>query len=207
MIDLSEIFLSIQGESTFTGLPCIFIRFAGCNLRCSFCDTTYSYRKSYSLTINEILQKTAEFEPVKLVEITGGEPLLQSEIYPLFELLNANCYRILLETNGSVNLAKVPQYVTKIVDVKCPGSKHEDSFLIRNLQYLNPHDQLKFVLTDYEDFCFAKSFLDKHSITAVNVLFSPVGEKLPPKTLAEWILKERLSVRLQLQMHKVLNME
>jgi 7-carboxy-7-deazaguanine synthase len=204
MIDLREIFLSIQGESTYSGLPCIFIRLAGCNLRCSYCDTVYSYEKSLSLDSAGILQKISKYEPVKLVEITGGEPLLQNQVYSLIASLYTKGYRILLETNGSLSLEKTPGYVKKIVDVKCPGSSEQNSFLLSNLQYLKRDDELKFVLTDYDDYCFAKEFIKTHQITNIPVHFSPVTTTLSPERLAEWILKDRLAVRLHLQIHKLI---
>ncbi|MBW6515108.1 MAG: radical SAM protein [Candidatus Cloacimonetes bacterium] len=202
MIDLSEIFCSIQGESTFAGLPCIFIRLAGCNLRCSYCDTFYSYEKAFSLSTEDIVEKISEFRPINLVEITGGEPLLQTEIYRLFDLLNKQGYKILLETNGSISLEKVPFFVTKIVDVKCPGSGCKDPFLLTNIQFLTLQDELKFVLSNYEDYIFAKEFLAENSISNLPILFSPVPDRLQPHLLANWILKDRLPVRLQLQLHK-----
>ena len=204
MIELSEIFYSIQGESTFSGIPCIFIRLAGCNLRCSYCDTTYSYIKSFSLNPEEIIDKIIEYEPIRLVEVTGGEPLMQEEVYLLFELLKMKNYRILLETNGSICIKKVPSYVYKIVDVKCPGSNTDNSFLESNLQYLTVHDQVKFVISNSEDYNYAKSFLKKINTDKTAILFSPVPERLAPEILARWILRDRLNVRLQLQLHKLI---
>jgi|SRR5690554_3131907 len=202
MIDLSEIFFSIQGESTRAGLPCIFIRTAGCNLRCSYCDTCYSYEKSFSLSSIEIINEIERFLPVKLVEITGGEPLLQEEIYLLINLLNSKRYNVLLETNGSVSLANIPKYVIKIVDVKCPGSMQAGSFLLDNIKYLTPRDELKFVISHQEDYLFAKAFLQNYRLPEIPILFSPVKSRLNPDRLANWILKDRLSVRMQLQLHK-----
>ena len=203
MLNLSEIFFSIQGESTFAGLPCIFIRFAGCNLRCKYCDTKFSYETKFSLETQEILQKTKKYYPVKLVEITGGEPLLQNEIYNLIESLHKDNFKILLETNGSISLKQVPQYVIKIVDVKCPGSGYEDSFLKENLKYIDSKkDEIKFVLSDRNDFDWAKDFIRKFNLENYKIIYSAVFEKLSPKTLAEWILEDKLKIRMQLQMHK-----
>ena len=205
MLNISEIFCSIQGESTYTGLPCIFIRFAGCNLRCDYCDTTYSYESEINLSINDIITKVKEYDPVKLVEITGGEPLLQSEVYQLFESLHNNGYTILLETNGSISLKNVPEYVIKIVDVKCPGSGEEDSFLIKNLEYLNKEkDEIKFVLLDNFDYNWVKDFIIKYKLNDYEILFSPVSEKLEPQDLAQWIIEDKLPVRMQLQLHKII---
>jgi len=203
MLNLSEIFFSIQGESSFAGFPCIFIRFAGCNLRCKFCDTTYSYKTKFSLSIKEILKKIKKYEPVKLVEITGGEPLLQDEVYDLIQLLTDNDHKILIETNGSRKLKYVPGNVIKIVDVKCPASGYEDSFLMENLKYINPEkDELKFVLSNKDDYLFALDFIRKNDLHNYKNIFSPVLSELPPKTLAEWILTEKLNIRMQLQLHK-----
>ena len=203
MLDICEIFSSIQGESTYQGLPCIFIRFSRCNLRCSYCDTTYSFESGKLFTVNEVIRYLKrEFDSIKLVEITGGEPLLQKELIPLIETLHYEGYKVLLETNGSLSLQDIPDYVVKIVDVKCPGSGEVDSFRIDNLSYLNEKDELKFVLTDYKDYLFAKEFITKHQINTPIIHFSPVLTSLSPATLAEWILKDRLNVRLHLQLHK-----
>jgi len=205
MLNISEIFCSIQGESTYTGLPCIFIRFAGCNLRCDYCDTTYSYESEINLSINDIITKVKEYDPVKLVEITGGEPLLQSEVYQLFESLHKNGYTILLETNGSISLKNVPEYVIKIVDVKCPGSGEENSFQLENLEYINKEkDEIKFVLSYNFDYNWAKDFMNKFKLNDYEILLSPVSEKLEPQDLAKWIIEDKLPVRMQLQLHKII---
>ena len=205
MLNISEIFFSIQGESTYTGLPCIFVRLAGCNLRCNYCDTTYSYKSEITLSINDIITKVKEYDPVKLVEITGGEPLIQSETYDLFTILYDNEYEILLETNGTIYLEKVPDHVTKIVDVKCPGSGFKDSFLLENLEFINKEkDEIKFVLSDNFDYNWAKDFVMKYNLIDYVILFSPVLEKLEPQKLAKWITEDKLLVRMQLQLHKMI---
>ena len=205
MLSISEIFCSIQGESTYAGLPCIFIRLAGCNLRCDYCDTTYSYESGINLSIDDIITKVKEYDPVKLVEITGGEPLLQPEVYQLINSLNENEYTILLETNGSISLKNIPEYVIKIVDVKCPGSGEENSFLIENLEYINKEiDEIKFVLSNNFDYNWAKDFVIKYKLNDFEILFSPVSEKLEPQDLAKWIIKDKLPVRMQLQLHKII---
>ena len=205
MLDVSEIYCSIQGESTYTGLPCVFVRLAGCNLRCNYCDTTYSYKSEITLSINDIITKVKEYDPVKLVEITGGEPLIQSEIYDLFTILFDNEYEILLETNGTIYLEKVPNHVTKIVDVKCPGSGEENSFLLENLEFINKEkDEIKFVLSDNFDYNWAKDFVMKYNLIDYEILFSPVLEKLEPQKLAKWITEDNLLVRMQLQLHKII---
>lgn len=199
---ITEIFYSLQGESTFAGLPCIFIRTAGCNLRCHYCDTTYSHQEGYSLTIHQILREIQKYDPVKLVEVTGGEPLLQEEVYELFAALNTRDYQILLETNGSLPLNKVPDFVVKIVDVKTPGSGYEDSFLIENLKLIRNKDQLKFVVSDRNDYNWVKAFITEHQLQNQALLLSPVLGSLAPLQLAEWIIRDKLPVRMQLQLHK-----
>jgi len=205
VLNITEVFCSIQGESTYAGLPCIFIRLAGCNLRCNYCDTTYSYESDINLSHTEIITKIKDYEPVKLVEITGGEPLLQDKVYKLFELLNENGYSTLLETNGSISLNNVPDYVVKIVDVKCPGSGEEKSFLLENLEYIHQEkDEIKFVLTDNFDYNWAKDFVFKYKLNDYKILFSPVSDKIDPQDLAKWILDDKLNVRMQLQLHKII---
>jgi len=203
MINLSEIFLSIQGESTFSGLPCIFIRFSGCNLRCSYCDSKDSYKTKFTLSPLEILQSIKKYKPIDLIEITGGEPLLQNDMYELIEILNKNNYQILLETNGSLNIQKIPDYVIKIVDIKCPGSGEAGSFLIENLKYISKDkDEIKFVLSDKMDYEWAKKKIRQYNLEDYKILFSTVFSKLSLDKLADWIISNRLQVRMQLQLHK-----
>jgi len=205
MLDISEIFCSIQGESTFTGLPCIFIRLAGCNLRCKYCDTTYSYETKFEKSVNQVLKEIKKYDPIKLVGITGGEPLLQPNIYNLITGLRYHNYKILLETNGTINLEKVPDHVTKIVDIKCPGSGYDSSFLAKNLHFINPkNDELKFVLSDKNDYSWAKKFIKQYNLELHKILFSPVVVKLKPQRLAKWITDDKLPVRMQLQLHKLI---
>ncbi|MBN1327546.1 MAG: radical SAM protein [Candidatus Cloacimonetes bacterium] len=202
-MDLSEIFFSIQGESAFSGLPCLFIRLAGCNLRCSYCDTTYSYQATQKKSITEIIDTIKSLSDCKLVEITGGEPLIQKETIVLIHELHQYGYQILLETNGSISLDDISDYAHKIVDVKCPGSGESTSFLLSNLERINPAtDELKFVLCDRHDFDWSLSQLDKWNWNAANVVFSPVYGLLSPQLLAEWILEQNRPIRLQLQLHK-----
>jgi len=203
MLNLSEIFFSIQGESSFTGFPCIFIRLAGCNLRCKYCDTVYSYETKFSLSVNDILKKIEKYNPIKLIEITGGEPLLQNEVFNLFHILKENDYKILLETNGSINLKNVPENVIKIVDVKCPSSGYEKSFLKENLNYIDAEkDELKFVISNKKDYLFALDFIRKNDLQNNQNIFSPVIEQLAPATLADWMLADKINIRMQLQLHK-----
>lgn len=203
MLDISEIFYSIQGESTFAGLPCIFIRLAGCNLNCRYCDTRYSLETQSRLAAADILSQIKKYFPVKLVEITGGEPLLQTEVYALINLLYEEGYKILLETNGSINLANIPLFVHKIVDVKCPGSGCEDSFNKKNLALINKSsDEIKFVISSKLDYQWAKVFIKNNKLSTYQILFSAVTEKVSLKKLAEWILKDKIKARLQPQIHK-----
>ena len=207
MLNLTEIFYSLQGESSYAGLPCIFIRLAGCNLRCKYCDTTYSYETSYSKSTSDILNEIKKNEPVKLVELTGGEPLLQKEIYLLMQALHENGYTILLETNGSINLRDVPEFVIKIVDVKCPSSGYLDSFILKNLEYLTSKDELKFVISDEWDYAWAKKFMQTNLQHTANILFSAVKDSMDPNKLAKMILNDKLNVKLQIQLHKILDLK
>jgi 7-carboxy-7-deazaguanine synthase len=212
-----EIYKSIQGESTFTGLPCIFVRLAGCNLRCTWCDSEYTFSGGTKTSQQEVEAAVAELAPVKLVEITGGEPMLQErEVVPLMESLIVGGYTVLLETSGERPLGNVPKAVHKIVDVKCPSSGEGASFNLSNLEALSSSDEVKFVIADRQDYDFARAFVREHGLEAKvgAVLFSPAFKKdaapardaanclLDPRILVEWILGDRLNVRLGLQMHK-----
>ena len=211
-LSISELFYSIQGESTFAGLPCVFIRTAGCNLRCSYCDAVYTYEEAGSeTTLAEILRYVENY-PRALVEITGGEPLLQQNVYPLMDSLVACNRTVLLETNGSQPLDSVPIEVHAIVDIKCPGSGMESSWLASNLQAVRnrvvarPNStEIKFVLRDMQDYQFARSIVREQALCeVVPVLFSPVRDTLPLPLLAQAILDDQLPVRLQLQLHTVI---
>ncbi len=202
-MNLSEIFCSIQGESTYSGLPCIFIRLAGCNLRCNYCDSIYSYKTKFTATPEEIVNQIKKYNPIKLVEITGGEPLLQDEVIELFHRLKKEGYKILLETNGSVELKNVPKFVHKIVDIKLPDSGEGDSFLIENLQFINPKsDEIKFVLSSRKDYLYMQEKLKEYHLQNHQILLSCVFDRLEPKQLVEWVIEDRLQVRVQLQIHK-----
>ena len=204
MLKINEIYASIQGESSHTGLPCVFIRLTGCNLRCSWCDTAYAFYDGKNLTVEETLQKVETFG-LPLVEITGGEPLLQEDVYPLMETLLKKGYRVMLETSGALPIDKVPEKVIKILDIKCPGSGEEKKNHLENLKFLSPHDEVKFVLLDRADYEWSRNMLRKYDmVPSKQVLFSPVYDKLNLKDLAQWILKDRLAVRLQTQLHKVI---
>ena len=204
MLIVNEIFKSIQGESSFTGLPCIFIRLTGCNLRCTWCDTEYAFYKGKPKSVQDIMDA---IEPlgVPLVEITGGEPLLQDEVYDLMNALLKKNYQVLVETGGGVSVAKVPERVIKILDIKCPGSGEAAKNLWDNLNHLNPHDEVKFVLADRADYDWSREILDRTNIhKKVQVLFSPVYDRLDLKELAAWVLEDNLPVRVQTQLHKVI---
>ncbi|MCD4820165.1 MAG: radical SAM protein [Candidatus Cloacimonetes bacterium] len=202
-MNLSEIFYSIQGESTYAGLPCIFIRFSGCNLRCSYCDSKYSYETNFSLSVPEILKELEKYKPANIVEITGGEPLLQEKIYQLFDDLYFNGYKILLETNGSISLEKVPDFVVKIVDIKCPASNEEVSFYKGNIQYIHPqNDNIKFVISNRADYDWVMKRIEEYQIQDYNIILSCVFQYLEPRKLAAWILEDKLYYRMQLQLQK-----
>ena len=204
-LNICEILYSLQGESTYSGLPCIFIRLSGCNLRCSWCDTSYAWEEGREFSLEEILKEIRKY-PCSLVEITGGEPLLQEESIELMKYLHQEGYRILLETNGTLSLKGVPAYVVKIVDIKCPDSGFSGSFLIENLNYLQSKDELKFVLASHEDYVFALNFIKDNALEERILLFSPVTNLLAPETLAKWMLEEGVPAHLQLQLHKILHL-
>lgn len=206
MLQVTEIFHSIQGESTYAGLPCTFVRLTGCNLRCSWCDTEYSFHGGERMTIDDILGRVRAFGG-NLVELTGGEPLLQKEAVPLLERFLAEGWRTLLETSGERSLRRVPPEVVKIVDVKCPDSGEPDTFLLENLDAMAPHDQLKFVLASRRDYEFARDFTREHRLVErfAAVFFSPVHSGVDLEELARWILADGLDgVRFGYQLHKVI---
>lgn len=205
-LNVTEIYYSLQGESAYSGYPCIFIRLSECNLRCVYCDTQYAFGKGKSMAISSIMEEVKKY-PCSLTEITGGEPLLQEDVDALFEELYKFSYKILLETNGAISLEKVPDYVIKIVDVKTPGSGMVDAFLKDNLDYLNDKDELKFVLTDKNDYQFALSFLAQYKPKVNIIHFSPLTEVLEPKELAKWMLKDGIKAKLTLQLHKIIGIE
>ena len=205
-MQVTEIFKSIQGESTFAGLPCIFIRLTGCNLRCRWCDTEYAFHGGASMSLDEVIAKVSAFGG-KLVEVTGGEPLLQDEVYPLMDRLIADRYQVLLETSGERPVDRVPAAITKIIDVKCPDSGEPDTFHSNNLDYLQPHDQIKFVIGTRHDYEFARDFTATHRLPqrVATVIFSPVHGEVDLERMAEWILADGLeNVRFGFQLHKLI---
>jgi 7-carboxy-7-deazaguanine synthase len=219
---ITEIFKSIQGEGTRAGLPCIFVRLTGCNLRCTWCDTAYAFHGGKKMSVEEVLGRVDELagrsekfhgseSAVPLVELTGGEPLLQEEVYPLAEKLLAKGYTVMVETSGERYIGELPREVIKIVDVKCPDSGEADTFEMRNLEALGEKDEVKFVLSTRRDYEFAREFTTQHELArrVKQVLFSPVFEDpagkwqgLEPREVVEWILADGLPVRLGLQLHK-----
>ena len=203
MLTVNEIFHSIQGESTHAGRPCVFVRLTACDLRCSWCDTAYAFHEGRKMAIDEVVDRVRAFG-CSTVEITGGEPLLQADVYPLMQRLLAEGHDVLLETGGHRSIAGVPEGVTRIVDVKCPGSGEAEKNHWANLRELTRRDEVKFVLRDRTDYEYAKEVVERHSLPdrCAAVLFSPVHGVLEPRQLSEWILADRLPVRLQLQVHK-----
>ena len=230
---VSEIFYSIQGESTYAGWPCVFVRLTGCNLRCLYCDTQYAYEEGQERTIKEIMAEVKRrhsrrnsdcgfgvvggglFNPQSairnpksrgpLVEITGGEPMLQEDVHALMEALLSEGYRVLLETNGSLDLTEVDERVIRIMDVKCPGSGMSDRVFWPNLELVRRSDEVKFVLSDRRDYEWAKEVIARHQLPLqCTVLLSAVFGPLSARDVVEWILEDHLNVRFQLQWHKIL---
>jgi 7-carboxy-7-deazaguanine synthase len=205
-MQVTEIFRSIQGESTYAGLPCTFVRLTGCNLRCVWCDTEYSFYGGSKVSLDEVMRQIHNFGG-RLVEITGGEPLLQEEVYPLMDRLLGEGYTVMLETSGERPIDRVPRQVIKIVDVKCPDSGEGDTFALENLERLAPHDQIKFVIASRRDYEFARDFTRTNNLTgrAEAVIFSPVHGKVDLPQLAGWILEDGLEqVRFGSQLHKTI---
>jgi 7-carboxy-7-deazaguanine synthase len=204
MLKVNEIFHSIQGESTHAGLPCVFVRLVGCNLRCVWCDTAYAFHEGQAMSVGEILAQVESYG-TPLVEITGGEPLLQPEVVPLMEELLSSDYSVLIETGGSLSIDVVPSGVKRIVDIKCPGSGESDRNDWQNMDRLREGDELKFVLLDRDDYLWAKRQIRERRLDErAPLLFSPVYGQLAPGEMARWVLEDQLPVRVQIQTHKVL---
>jgi 7-carboxy-7-deazaguanine synthase len=203
MLTVFEIYPSIQGESTHAGRPCVFVRLAACDLRCAWCDTPYAFTGGQKMDVDEVLARVA-VPGIPLVELTGGEPLLQKEAVPLMARLLEAGHEVLLETGGHLSVADVPAPVVRIVDVKCPGSGEASKMHWPNLDLLQRHDEVKFVIRDRADYEYARGVVATHGLTGrvAAVLFSPVHGVQDPQALAAWILEDRLAVRLQLQLHK-----
>ena len=205
MLRVNEIFHSVQGESTHAGLPCVFVRLTGCNLRCGWCDTAYAFHEGDALSVDQTLARIEGYG-CSLVEVTGGEPLLQPDVFPLMDALLRKGYSVLLETGGSLPIETVPRGVKRIVDIKCPGSGESDRNRWENLEHLREGDELKFVLADRQDYVWAVEQIRSRGLTGSGcpLLFSPVHDQLDPGQLAGWVMEDRLPVRVQIQLHKVL---
>jgi 7-carboxy-7-deazaguanine synthase len=215
---LIELYKSVQGESSFAGLPCIFVRLAGCNLRCAWCDSEYTFTGGKPFTEDEIVAQIEALAPCRLIEFTGGEPMLQAkELLPLMQRLLSRNYTLMIETSGERPLSEVPKAVHKIVDVKCPGAgAAANSFRLENLTAFTPHDEVKFVISNREDYEFARDFIRQHDLNskAGGILLSPAFVQTPspqrtadnmaldPRKLVEWMLADGLNARLSLQIHK-----
>jgi 7-carboxy-7-deazaguanine synthase len=203
MLTINEIFYSIQGESTRAGRPCVFVRLTACDLRCAWCDTAYAFNEGRKQSVDEVVE-AVERHDCPLVEITGGEPLLQEDVYDLMGRLLARGRTVMLETGGHRPIDRVPADVVKIVDIKCPGSGEADRNDWANLDRLSPHDEVKFVISDRADYEFARNVIERRDLASrcAAVLVSPVHEVLDARVLSEWMLADRLPARLQLQLHK-----
>ena len=202
---VNEIFYSIQGESIYSGRPCIFVRLTGCNLRCTYCDTRYAYEEGVKMEIAEIIRRVKTYN-CRLVEITGGEPLLQFETPLLILNLLENGFEVMMETNGSLDISSVDPRCVKIVDIKCPSSLESEKNDQENLKRLSPEDQIKFVIGSRTDYEYAKKYigLNLPGLPGDHILFSPVSGVMPPARLAEWMLEDSLNVRLHLQIQKII---
>jgi 7-carboxy-7-deazaguanine synthase len=204
-LHVNEIFLSVQGESTHAGRPCVFVRLTGCNLRCRWCDTEYAFYDGRRMSIGELAEIVAGHR-CELVEITGGEPLLQEGVHPLIGKLLADGHTVMVETSGAVDVSRLDPRVIKIVDLKCPGSGECARNLWSNLEHLTPRDEIKFVIADRTDYEWARDVIVSRALAArvAAVLLSPVFGELEPARLAAWMLEDRLPARLQLQIHKLI---
>jgi 7-carboxy-7-deazaguanine synthase len=203
VLTINEIFHSIQGESTYAGRPCVFVRLTACDLRCRWCDTTYAFHEGRKMSVDEVVADV-EARGCPTVEVTGGEPLLQADVYPLMQRLLDSGKTVLIETGGHRSIANVPAGVIRIMDVKCPGSGESEKNDWSNLAHLTMRDEVKFVLADRQDYEYARDVVQRENLSSrVNaVLFSPVHGGLDAKLLSEWVIADRLDVRVQLQVHK-----
>ena len=203
MLTINEIFHSVQGESTYAGRPCVFVRLTACDLRCSWCDTPYAFYEGRKRSLDEVIGEVDRYG-CSLVEVTGGEPLLQEDVYPLMQRLLESGKTVLLETGGHRSTERVPEEVVTILDVKCPGSGEVAKNDWKNLERLRRQDEVKFVVKDRADYEFARDVIARHELAgrAAAIHLSPVHGVLDPKTLSEWVLADKLAVRVQLQLHK-----
>jgi 7-carboxy-7-deazaguanine synthase len=202
-LTVNEIFRSIQGESTWAGLPCTFVRLTFCDLRCSYCDTTYAFYRGEKTSLAAILERVESFG-TRLVEVTGGEPLLQKNVLPLMTELCDRGHQVLIETSGAHDISRVDARVHRIMDLKTPGSGEVHRNRLDNIAYLTQRDEVKFVIGSHEDYLWAKQMLEEHQLAerCHCVLFSPVFNRIEPRQIVEWLLEDRLPVRFQLQLHK-----
>ncbi len=203
-LKINEIYYSIQGESSYTGLPCIFIRLTYCNLRCTYCDSEYTFHNGDNMSINDILKTIGQYS-CKLVEVTGGEPLVQKECIVLLKKLIELDYEVLLETSGSLTIKDVPKQVINIIDFKCPSSGMKKKNYWDNINYLKPSDEVKFIIEDREDYEWAKMKIKKYNLDKKSkILMSPSYNKIKEKEIVEWILEDNLNVKFQIQLHKII---
>jgi 7-carboxy-7-deazaguanine synthase len=202
MIKVTEIFTSIQGESSYAGLPCTFIRLSGCNLRCKYCDTRYAFKEGYEMSLPNIINEIKK-SGLGLIEVTGGEPLLQKDVFPLITKLLDEGYKVLVETNGSINIKDVDKRAIIILDIKTPNSNMLEKMDFSNLDMIKKDDEIKFVITDREDYEWSLDFIHKNSLhSKCHILMSPAYGFLKPDKLAKWIIDDKLNVRLNIQIHK-----
>jgi len=203
VLTINEIFHSIQGESTYAGRPCVFVRLTACDLRCSWCDTPYAFHEGQKMPLEAVLDEVERYG-CDVVEVTGGEPLLQQDVYPLMRALLDRGKTVLIETGGHRSIADVPRGVVKVMDVKCPGSGEAARMDWDNFDRLAPTDEVKFVIKDRADYEYATEVVARYGLVGrvAAIHFSPVHGVLDPKTLSEWVLADRLQVRVQLQVHK-----
>ena len=207
LITVNEVFYSVQGESTYAGRPCVFVRLTACDLRCSWCDTPRAFTEGGKRAVGDVLDEVERFD-CELVEVTGGEPLLQEGVYPLMAGLLERGKTVLLETGGHRSTGRVPERVVTILDVKCPGSGEAARMDWDNLARLRPHDEVKFVIADRADYEYAREIIARHGLAgrAAALHLSPVHGVLDPQALSRWVLDDRLPVRVQLQLHKYLRL-
>jgi 7-carboxy-7-deazaguanine synthase len=198
---ITEIFHSIQGESSHAGRPCVFVRLTGCNLRCTWCDSEYTFTGGERMSLDDVMARVQGYD-CKLVEITGGEPLAQAEVFPLIERLCNEGYEVLIETSGSIDITPVDRRAKLILDIKCPGSGEVAKNRWSNLDELRTHDEIKFVIADRIDYDWAKQLIEERQLDRWTVLLSPVWGKMDMKALAEWMLADRVPARFQTQLHK-----
>ena len=203
MLTVNEIFHSVQGESTHVGRPCVFVRLTACDLRCTWCDTPYAFTEGRKMTVEDVVSQVRDYG-CDVVEVTGGEPLLQRDVYPLMQRLLEEGKTVMVETGGHIDAGEVPPGVIRVIDVKCPGSGESERNCWQNLDALRPTDEVKFVIKDRADYEYARDIVERRRLAGrcAAVLFSPVHGVLHPRQLTEWVLADRLPVRVQLQIHK-----